>query len=170
MFHVTEIVNKGLGVIALRDIEPGECIISEVPLATWGSVAGQPDSQSAVQITRIFAALNAEDQRAFKGLADVYSAGAKTTTGIWMSNAFRLDGGDCFTPSDDCTVQAGIFRIISRINHDCRPNSYAAWNPAIGMQTVHALHRIARGSEIAISCEPPAPPELPLRTLSHTFR
>lgn len=153
MFHVTDIINKGLGVVALRDISPGERILSERPLATWRSVPGQPDAESAAQIAAIVAGLRGNERRAFHALADVYSDGEKTPTGIWMSNAFRLDGGDCFTPSEECTVEAGVFQTISRINHDCRPNSFAAWNPALGMQTVHALHEIGRGAEIVIACE-----------------
>ena len=151
-FHVVSIVGKGQGVVALRDIEPGECIISEAPLATWASNAGQSNAESVIQITGIIDALNPKDKRAWWDLADVYSDHEKTATGIWMSNAFRLESGDCFTPSDDCTCHAGVFRVISRINHACRPNCYAAWNPALGRQTCHALLKIMRGTELSIAC------------------
>lgn len=70
-FHVVSIVGKGQGVVALRDIEPGECIISEAPLATWASNAGQSNAESVIQITGIIDALNPKDKRAWWDLADV---------------------------------------------------------------------------------------------------
>lgn len=45
---------------------------------------------------------------------------------------------------------AGVFEIICRINHSCRPNSCAFWNEDLKMETVHAIRPIKKGEEVTI--------------------
>ena len=82
----------------------------------------------------------------------------KTAPGIWASNAFHLEQRDCFQPAagkgsdgDEVPVHAAVFATIARFNHSCIPSCYAAWNPNLGRQTVHALRVISAGEELTIA-------------------
>ena len=82
----------------------------------------------------------------------------KTAPGIWASNAFHLEQRDCFQPAagkgsdgDEVPVHAAVFATIARFNHSCIPSCYAAWNPNLGRQTVHALRAISAGEELTIA-------------------
>ena len=78
----------------------------------------------------------------------------KSALGIWASNAFACDSGDCFSPSKERETSvcvSAVFRTIARINHSCCPNSYAAWDAVREVQTVHALQTIEDGDEVTIA-------------------
>lgn len=42
-------------------------------------------------------------------------------------------------------------RLVSRLNHDCRPNADYHWDPETLTQHIHAVRPIAAGEEITVS-------------------
>ena len=85
------------------------------------------------------------------GEAESVTAHKKSVAGIWASNAFFLDEGSCFAPCQDGATRAGVFRTISRLNHSCRPCTFATWNPSARRQEVHALRHIRADEELTHS-------------------
>ena len=180
MFEVRDIPGKGVGVIALRDINPGERILCEPPLVWWevlpsgrdrgsgiDSSCGSPDSIGngrspridQAQLEALVGELGASDRCAFLALCDVHTtsvnndpgADTKTPHGIWASNAFTIHEGDSVLPMDDGVLRAAVFRSAARLNHSCVPCCHAAWSPSARMQTVHAAKGIKRGDELTIA-------------------
>ena len=116
--------------------------------AALGSGDAEGAEQAGASAEVAAAAVAAEAAEVGKGEGE----GEKSVAGIWASNAFALDPGDCFTPCDEGHVtHAGVFPTISRLNHSCRPCTFAAWNPKEGVQTVHALRDIRAGTELTHS-------------------
>lgn len=152
-FRIQKIPGKGLGVVALEDIAPGTRIVAEKPLITWCVAATANGQTDARELDSLLDALSTADRCAYFDLVDsrVPSTSEKTSLGIWSSNAFLLDVGDCFQPAGDDVTVAAVFRTISRFNHSCHPNAYVAWNPTLKVQTVHALRPISRDEEICVA-------------------
>ena len=173
---VRQIEGKGLGVVALRDLRAGECVLAELPLVAWHVASGASGRVDVAELDAIVESLGDEARREFFDLVDVHGSSLtfsttgkiapqpdspvtsgsgfdeKTAAGIWASNAFALEAGDCFTPADDGVVRAACFKTCSRLNHSCAPSCYIAWNPKRGRQMVHTLRDIHGGEELTIAC------------------
>ena len=159
--EVRHIEGKGIGLVAARDIEAGERILCEAPLAVWhvpAAVEGGGGRALAdpAQLEALLAALTQEDRAAFLELCDVHTAhgaseAAASAIGIWRSNAFTIHEGDSLLAVEDGLLRAAVFRTSSRLNHSCAPVCHAAWNPSVRMQTVHALKALPRGTELTIA-------------------
>ena len=141
----------GLGVFARYDFEPGDCLIAEKPLAAWDIDTSSAHTDLA-ELDKIVDALSPSERRDFLDLCDSHACSGqpKTLFGIWSSNAYMREFGDCFEPAEDHISHAAVFSTICRINHACRPNAHVAWNHGSRRQTVHALRRIAAGEEITV--------------------
>ena len=152
--HVREIPRKGLGVIARRCFGAGECILAESPLATW-EIDVRSEFTDTCALERRIEELTPAARQSFYELCDSKAAvdgqRSKTAFGIWTSNAYALETGDCFAPADEPISRTAVFCTICRINHACRPNAHIAWNPSLGVQTVYALRQIACGEEGTVS-------------------
>ena len=171
--EVQTIKGKGKGIVALRDFQPGELVLAEPPLAAWNVIAIESGQADTAGLDATIAALDTNARREYFELVDVHGTQLsfspsgkiqpaanvasedgyehKSAAGIWASNAFSTDASDCFTPSNDALTRCAVFKTIARINHSCRPSSYCAWNPTLGLQAVHALRSIERGEEITIA-------------------
>ena len=75
---------------------------------------------------------------------------------IFESNAFNIGDED----EETGIVQAGIFPIAARFNHDCCPNVAQTWNENLKCLTIHAIRHIEEGEELCDSyvplCQPSA--------------
>ena len=181
-FEVRRLPGRGLGVVAARPLAPGERVLAERPLVAW-RVATRDGVADMGVFDRLVNGLSAAERADFYDLVDVHGphlafteAGKikprpedkdegsvdesgdgfarKTSLGIYASNSFQLERGDCFTPAadeEDGIVHAAVFKTISRLNHSCCPNCFVAWNPALGQQTVHALRAIGAHEELTIA-------------------
>ncbi|MCJ1239947.1 hypothetical protein MMC14_007946, partial [Varicellaria rhodocarpa] len=151
--------NKGLGMFASRSIERGERILCERPLF-------KPSRLPALlkELHDIFFNLSDEDQRSYLQLhaAQIQIDRAADDVGttvpeevrerlrevlaILRTNAIHLNSE---TGTDPGT--GGVFRIASRINHSCCPNTLFIWNSRIGCLTVQAIKAIPIDEEITIA-------------------
>ena len=127
LFEVRESAGKGHGCFATRNIDIGERICAELPLATWRNPI-EDDYEGHAE-----AAVGAHAQADFYAFTQAPLHGdEKCAYGIWMTNAFPADDGDGRN-------KMVIFKLTSRLNHDCRPNAHHNWNAQTGKATVHAV-------------------------------
>ena len=127
---------RGCGAYALRTISPGERLLVETPLLAWSKQHGGQSLEEAV------ARLGIGARRDYWSLCQSLEHGARRTAiGTWRSNAL---------PMYDAAGNAAAFRLLSRLNHCCKPNAHAAWNVTLQRATLHALAPIDPGEEIVI--------------------
>ena len=154
-FTYETLEGRGLGVIAARDIEPGERLLAEAPLLVARiDGAGIPLSvlQSSVDN------LAAEDRAKFFELSQNAGYGeAKTADGIAQTNGIPFRWRS--------QLYGAVYYRASRINHSCDACACFQWaatpvtaaaaqssdEPPPGRLTVHATRRIRSGDEITIN-------------------
>jgi hypothetical protein len=159
LYILTPLPGKGQGLIAVRDISKGTRIISEKPLFRIEEFGlGQPALEKAIK--RKFSLLSQDDQRAFLSLHKYTPGDSYPLTGIVKTNALSLGPG---------SIAGGIFPIISRINHSCRPNTQHTWNSSTEHETIHAIRNIKKGEEITISYSLGGPSQPRLRELKKKY-
>lgn len=178
-FDVRQLPGRGWGLVARRPLALGERVLAERPLIHW-RVATRDGVADMAVLDRLVSDLCAEERASFYELVDAHGprltfdrsgkiasrpedeeeasgdgCAHKTSLGIYVSNSFQLERGDCFMPEEEeeeeGVVHAAVLVTSARLNHSCRPNCFAAWNPAIGQQTVHALRAIGADEELTIA-------------------
>ena len=143
---VREASCKGFGVFARRNIDRGECVISEPPILEFQRVRGEDITHH--DISKRVRSLRAAEREAFWSLHQNVEHGAvKTAYGIWISNSFPTDATTDGTNSV-AHSSAAVFRLYSRLNHACVPNVHGCWNARLGKQTVYTLRAIDAGEEL----------------------
>ncbi|CZT24363.1 uncharacterized protein RCC_10088 [Ramularia collo-cygni] len=140
LFVLQDIPGKGKGLVASCDINPGILLISETPLFTTESL--QDVSTIEQDLAQIVKGLSKDDQRAFLLLHNNFKGEPHPFSNIVRSNGYPLG------PSSDI---GGIFPLVSRINHSCRPNAQHAWNEELKSMLVHAVREISAGEELTLS-------------------
>lgn len=145
-FEIRDAEGKGKGAFATRTVREGERIIAEAPLARW-SVAHEATSEARLQsFSAMAAALEPSRVAGLEALSQAaLHGGERTLMGTWLTNALPIN-----YEGNSETEEAAVFPRIARINHTCLPNCHHEWNPALQMETVHALREIARGEELSI--------------------
>lgn len=159
LYILTPLPGKGQGLIAVQDIPKGTRIISEKPLFRIEDCGlGQPVLENAIE--RKLNLLSQDDQRAFLSLHNNTPGDSYPLGGIVKTNALSLG------PS---SIAGGIFPIISRINHSCRPNTQHTWSSSTEHETIHAIRNIKKGEEITISYSLGGPSQLRLQQLKKKY-
>lgn len=88
------------------------------------------------------ASLTSKQRNAFFQLCDCRRTGGPVTAdGIFQTNSYGLGN----------TMQAGIFLIISRVNHSCLPNCTHYWNGDLRIKNVCAGRDVKCGEELTLS-------------------
>ncbi|KAI0348154.1 SET domain-containing protein [Trametopsis cervina] len=129
--RVVDVPGKGKGLVASRFLPRGSLIVSERPLIQlprgFGvfSDIGEYASQPAV-----------EKLMTFPG--DPESPFSSRT-----KHFLPMVGSDQYI--------SGLFEIICRANHSCRPNANYYWNNVLGKEVLHAILDIEEGSEIEVN-------------------
>lgn len=167
LFRLECLPDKGHGLVARRDIQPGELIIKETPLlkvklTDEGDLLGKFNAQKQEFIVpSLLVALNElpdNDLFKFYSLSDSCSAsiaqeygldssdqvlkGLKTNYGIVKTNSFSME----FEAHGTCLA---LFPTIARLNHSCAPNCHHYWS---GSEfKVRAVRPIKKNEEFTIS-------------------
>jgi hypothetical protein len=139
-FTLETIPSKGKGLVASRPIAAGTLLISEPPLFTTASLSDPATFEK--DLGAIIRALPREGQRAFLSLHNNFPGQPAPFSNIVRSNGYPLG------PSSDV---GGLFPLVARLNHSCRPNAQHAWDAARGRETVHAVRDVAAGEELTLS-------------------
>jgi hypothetical protein len=159
LFTLQDIPGKGKGLVATHDIQPGTLLISETPLLTTESL--QDANTIEKDLAKIVRGLDKEGQRAFLSLHNNFKGEPNPFSNIVRSNGYPLG------PSSDI---GGIFPLVSRINHSCRPNAQHAWNEKVKGMLVHVVREIPSGEEITLSYLNGGPSTQRKQILSENFR
>ena len=146
MFRAKQIPNKGLGLVANFDLEPGTLLIEEEPLLkaeldSEGDLKGYKKGQEFVvpSVVNFLSERSDEELEIFFNLADSVSLpGSKTVFGILKTNGFGIQG------------YLALFPTIARINHSCLPNAHHYPLPGCRL-AVRLTEKVAKNSEITIS-------------------
>lgn len=139
-FTIEAIPSKGKGLVASRPIAAGTRLISEPPLFTTASLTDAATIEK--DLGAIIRALPREGQRAFLSLHNNFPGQPAPFSNIVRSNGYPLG------PSSDV---GGLFPLVARLNHSCRPNAQHAWDAARGAETVYAVRDVAAGEELTLS-------------------
>ena len=144
-----ELPGKGCGLVAVREIQPGELVARESPalvLPWWVRHSQYPARERREYLARNLLDLSPAQRRQFWALHDAKAGPGegKTAEGIWRTNNFALgpSGPRC---------DNGLFLGISRFNHSCTPVAEFVWNSAVRQQEVRAVRAVAAGQELTIS-------------------
>jgi len=135
LFLIKPVPEKGLGLVASRDIKPGQLVLSETALIT--ARREQSDDITVNQARQIFrqVAILTVDQR--KQMMSLCCVSKKSVLNVFRNNCIYVD-----------KIYSGLFLTLSRINHSCCPNSMVCQ----GLEKeVRATKYITRGEEITIS-------------------
>ncbi|CCE29285.1 uncharacterized protein CPUR_02978 [Claviceps purpurea 20.1] len=178
MYALKDVQEKGMGLVATRNIPKGTRILSEQPFITLP--ADIDFGQGRRSICRQLKELSIDQRRAFLLLHNVHRYDDMDDSDD-MDDAYDMN--DCHSDDmgktdnkddtdnmkdvwDQClgifgtnalpmTVgeqkKAGIFLEACRINHDCEGNAIHYWNDKIKRHTVHAIRDIDAGEEITLS-------------------
>ena len=170
MYAIKHAAGKGHGVFAERAIPKGTRITMERPLLT---APREPGTIDPLTVYEAFDTLSPKDQETYLSLSasevqighalacmdedldeDIRNQVARIGS-IFESNAFNIGDED-----ENGIVQAGIFPIAARFNHDCKPNVAQTWNENLRCLTIHAIRHIEEGEEMCDSyvplCQPSA--------------
>ncbi|RDB17815.1 SET domain-containing protein 5 [Hypsizygus marmoreus] len=143
IFQVVDIPGRGKGLIANRDIEPGELVIREKPLF---KVPHSISTSPIALIAKLLREADASGRQAFLDLSyvnfpedvDPEEHPDSVALAIFETNAVAAGDG------------VGIFPRMARLNHGCSSafNVVYNWRDKEGVLVVHALKSIKKGEEL----------------------
>jgi SET domain-containing protein len=136
LYEIEHIENKGRGLKSAKPITQGTRILAELPLITVSELKSNKLSDSVDEIQAKLDEASLEVVGTIMGLHNAHVDTEPELVGIVHTNAFHLDEG-----------RLGVFGDASYINHSCRPNVEAEWDPNLGMLMVHANQDIKEGEE-----------------------
>ena len=147
-FDVRKVAGKGRGAFATEAVPKGARLMAEAPLAVWIV----PDRQKVrgedalTMVHDVVRSLDDTKRRAYfslQQLPDGDLAGlpgsAEAAAGVWMTNAYPTSHA---ATDDGAGDGQAVFELISRLNHDCHPNTHLSWNAELGKQTCHAARKV----------------------------
>lgn len=158
---VRDVPGKGLGMVAIKDIERGAQILQdpmvldihvmtdsiEDPLTGERRPWSPPEIEE--HLRGRLGRRSAEDQSLFWQLSDCHANGTeKTVAGVVRTNALPAQ-------SRQVPLCAGVFPMAARLNHSCSPNAYVTFKEELGAVVVCAVSDIPAESEVCISYVPP---------------
>jgi hypothetical protein len=147
-FELTNIEGKGEGLVATRDLVPGDFIISGKVQLTAGILTPSVD-----ELDRMLSQLSTEDREAFNRLHNCYTDEEPGDSayippdiiGKWETNAFAIDGG----------CQIVFLGAITKLNHACRENVAKYYCSKTNTSTIVACDYIKTGQELVFSYADP---------------
>ncbi len=154
-FEVRAVGKKGFGVVATEPIKRGELLLEEAPLLVFQNQSFDVlfgDLQDILVDGKSFdkwdhslketlqSRCTEEVFSKFWDLADTCCENEKTALGIARTNGIGLSADS-----------AGLFLLLSRFNHSCRPNVHNSWQEDKQVQVLRSNCDIDPGQELCIS-------------------
>lgn len=154
-FAVVPIPDRGLSLISLSDLSPGDHILSEPPLLLGPNVHPLstdrfPPRSGAFENAAV-SGLPDHLKHAFYTLANAHPEDG--AHGIVETNAMivPLPSSLSKPPADGEKVYSAVFPTLSRLNHSCLPNSNVFFSPDYFLGRLYGVHPIAEGEEVTIT-------------------
>ncbi|KAL0960825.1 hypothetical protein HGRIS_005844 [Hohenbuehelia grisea] len=148
-FKEVSLDGRGIGLVATRDIEPGELLIRERPLFVVPPEVSSP----LVLISNILMRMQPHEREAFMNLSYVdvnFPAHLTDRTGKPEDHPLALALAIFQTNAVSAGSHVGLFPRMARLNHGCAGsfNSVYSWREDEGELVVHAIKRIAKDQEL----------------------
>jgi len=143
--EIVPIENRGLGMVAKRDIPRGTILMRERPLVTF---AIDLNMVIMPKLPKALRRMNADKLAEYYGLHNCHETrdAVATIAGINLTNAFGITW-----PFDGDEYQSAIFKSISRVNYNCSPNVNFDWDHKSFCGTLVGERDIKEGEEITVS-------------------
>ena len=159
------IPNKGTGVVALRDIQPGEILMSERPLIYMPDEIYQIDEPVDIEIwlDKRINKMTEPDRVKFYSLTDSRgdTDSDRSAFGIFFTNCMNYEG------------DAALFPDIARVNHSCKPNADFIANTSGGPEDPRmdlvSTDFIAKGQEVLLCYMPSADEATDIRKVRRDY-
>ncbi|KAI0073770.1 SET domain-containing protein [Panus rudis PR-1116 ss-1] len=147
-FTLSDIPNKGKGLVAARPIQRGELLFAEAPLLSL------PPSPPNSTIMAALSRCTREEQCQYFALSNAFKGRVLPARGIFDTNSILYHVGDRTEGGDVVREVAGIFLLASFFNSSCSPNVSRYWDQTQGMMHFRTLRDIEEGEELCINyCE-----------------
>jgi len=143
LFKLVKVRGKGLGYIALQDIEPGTLLISEPPVLIVFLMGGVLSSAASIDVTRQFCEKSPTERKEIMSLFNKYEDEENEILGIFKTNAMIIS-----------SWKSALFPKICRANHSCVPNCNYVWNPELGQQQMFLVKKVFKGEELTVTYLP----------------
>ena len=160
IYEIRQIERKGQGMVAAKDLSPGDVILVEQPMVVI-NVEGVETTIGAKTVYRQYLGLSKQDRGRFDTLtfhADSHAIAAfAKRCGKEQEKERGRSVARFYT---NCMEnQASTMRYVAieaaRINHSCSPNTTYEYFDKDNVVAVRALQKIAKGDEILIQYIPP---------------
>lgn len=151
-FHVTEIEEKGNGIISDQALQRGDPIMGHTPVLlvhrAFKDALPQSQQQRLVQ-----AAIDSLPKPTAELFMDqmTHIPEKDRDAAILSTNAFLLNLNPDKDSDDGSAHHYGAFPEVSNLNHDCRPNAVYYIDPTTLMHITTAVRAIEPGEEISLS-------------------
>ncbi|KZT57208.1 SET domain-containing protein [Calocera cornea HHB12733] len=143
--EIVDMSDKGLGLVAKRDICGGTTFMAERPLITYRQGA-------SLMVMRTFPKfverMLREKESAYRALSNCKTKGDDATNlaGIMRTNSFGAEW-----PFDKAETQVVVFDWMSRANHSCMPNASFEWEHETFCGVFKSNRDIKKGEEITVA-------------------
>lgn len=141
---VKEMAGKGIGMVALRKIYPGDLIFTEIPLFVMtGAVFDSGRDNTEEWLDKKINRLSSKQREVLLCLTDCRNASdneQEDYVGMFYTNCMSYGDGDvCVCP------------VMARANHSCRPNAEFVSRVDLGKMELRAMYVIEAGEEVNIN-------------------
>ncbi|OIW27617.1 SET domain-containing protein [Coniochaeta ligniaria NRRL 30616] len=143
LYHVVDMPGKGMGVVASRKIERGSVFM--VDYASIIAAVEFPEKMPRFQGHMLLdkAVEQLPDPKRVLSLARSSSTDRALMEDVMRTNAFSITLND--------RPWMGLFPLISRMNHACKPNAHTRFSQRSLVMSAVSLRDIGPGEEITIS-------------------
>ncbi|TRM68604.1 hypothetical protein BD626DRAFT_118922 [Schizophyllum amplum] len=143
--------SAGLGLFSRHEMQAGDLILSERPLAVAPASVLGVDNRKLLE--GLVERMDAATRTSFFALANCYSGDPLIgrSLGIFRTNGIGLGDTMIFAREPDDPAYVGVFANASRINHSCCPSAAYHFDLHSFMLHVYATRRIAADEEIHVS-------------------
>ena len=142
VFEIVTIKNKGAGVVAKKNLYPGDLIMLEKPLIVVKDDIYDDIEKIKNYLDKAVTKMSSSERELFLELSDCKNPADPTYLGIFDTNDMDY-GGD-----------AAVFASMSRVNHSCQPNAEFVTDCGQRWQRLVAIGDIEEGEEIMINYLP----------------
>jgi len=138
-FRIVELSGKGTGMVATRNLFPGDIILAEKPLIFISDEVYEDIEKTEELIDKQVLNLDSKQREMLFDLTDSNNPLDPTYLGIFYTNDMTFDGDAVLCP------------VMARANHSCVPNAEFVTRRDKGEQRLITIYPIKAGEEVMIN-------------------
>lgn len=152
-YELRDVPGKGKGLIAIRDIYPGELVLVERPILISPVLLIDVNFKFSSFHVYTERKMNQEDWIKFNDLSNFMQQDTNTSTSIIPQLKFegiRNTNGFGINLQEGKERYSGVFLEQARLNHSCGPNLRNIWDSCLFTMSTQAVRPIRAGEELTI--------------------